>query len=97
MTDTTPPSAGATPESIARWMLSRLEEKGSLDQHDAVTEIDRRFGEKFTYTNDNGNPAINRRILKAFRMITGDSVIWDRWDFSWRKRQPGDAPSRRQE
>jgi hypothetical protein len=23
-------------------------------------------------------------------------VVWDRWDFCWRKRETGDAPSRKQ-
>jgi hypothetical protein len=56
-----------------------------------------RFGEQFTYTNDNGNPAIDKRVLKAFRKITGETVVWNRWGSSWRRRTEGDAAGRKQE
>jgi len=33
-----------------------------------MSDLAKRFGEEFAYTtNNNGNPAIDRRILKAFR------------------------------
>jgi len=68
-----------------------------LYQADAATEIAERFGSEFIYTNDNGNPAIDKRILRAFKKITGETVVWDRWDFCWRKRAEADAPGRKQE
>jgi hypothetical protein len=88
-----------TPEVIAKWMVSQLEESrtGRLYQVDAVRDIAAQFGDEFTYLNDNGNPAIHKRILQAFRKISGDGVVWDRWDFCWRHREAGDAPSRKQE
>jgi hypothetical protein len=86
-----------TPDAIAEWMLGRLEQGKPLYQSDAVSEIAEKFGDEFTYTNDNGNPAIDKRILRAFRKISGDAVVWDRWDFSWRKRSASDAPGRKQE
>jgi hypothetical protein len=87
----------ATPEVIARWMLEQLDQGRQLYQADAVRGIAERFGQEFTYENENGNPAIDRRILKAFRQLTGDTVVWDRWDFSWRKRTAADGPRRKQE
>lgn len=92
-----PASKNVAPEQIAQWLLDELERKRNLYQFDAVREIEKRFGPEFTYTNDNGNPVIDRRVLKAFRSLTGDAVVWDRWDFSWRKRTPADKPSRKQE
>jgi hypothetical protein len=86
-----------TPETIAQWMVSRLEQEGRLYQSDAVSEIAERFGDEFTYENDNGNPAIDKRVTTAFRKITGDTVVWERWDFCWRKREAGDTPGRKQE
>lgn len=86
-----------TPEVIAQWMVDHLEQQGSLYQTNAVDGIAKTFGDEFTYLNDNGNPAIDKRILRAFRKITGDTVVWERWDFCWRKREAGDAPSRKQE
>lgn len=91
------PMSDVTPEEIAQWMADRLEQQGSLDQADAVDEIAKRFGEQFTYLNDSGNPAIDRRVLRAFKKVTGDTVVWERWDFCWRKRSEGDAAGRKQE
>ena len=64
-----------TPEAIAQWMLSRLEQSGRLYQAEAVQDIAAKFGDEYTYLNDNGNPAIDRRILRAFRQITGDTAL----------------------
>jgi hypothetical protein len=86
-----------TPEAIAQWMLGRLEETDLLYQAEVVKDIAGRFGEEFTYINDNGNLAIDKRVLRIFRKISGDDVVWDRWDFCWRRRQQGDAPGRKQE
>jgi hypothetical protein len=91
------PADEVTPQTIAQWMLSCLNQGKQLYQADVVEEIGKWFGPEFTHLNENGNPAIDKRILRAFRKISGDTVVWDRWDFSWRKRQPGDAPGRKQE
>ena len=84
------------PEAIARWMLSRLEENGRLYQVHAAQQITAKFGPGYTYLDDNGNPAIDKRSLRAFRRISGDSVVWDRLNFCWRTREPDDEPGRRQ-
>lgn len=86
-----------TPEAIAQWMLDELERQQALCQQHAVIEIAKRSGPEFTYTNENGNPAIGERILKAFRKISGETVVWERWDFCWHKRTAADAPGRKQE
>jgi uncharacterized protein DUF6953 len=86
-----------TPEVIAQWMLAELERRQNLYQADAVSEIAGKFGPEFTYLNENGKPAIDRRVLKAFRKLSGDTVVWERWDFCWRKRNQTDAPGRKQE
>lgn len=86
-----------TPDDVARWMRDELDRTGSLLQADAASGIEREFGSSFIYVNENGNPAIDKRVLREFRELTGDDVIWDRWEYKWRHRQPGDAPSRRQD
>jgi hypothetical protein len=66
--------AHATPEGLAQWMADRLQENGRLYQRRAAREIAERFGE-FTYVNDNGNLAIDKRILKAFREVPGGPPV----------------------
>jgi hypothetical protein len=86
-----------TPAEIAQWMLGQIEHRECLYQQDAASEIAERFGTEFIYENANGNPAIDKRILRAFKKISGDTVVWERWDFCWRMRQETDAPGRKQE
>lgn len=77
-------------------MLRELDEHGELYQQDVVNDIETRFGATFVYDNESGNPAIDGRVLRAFRELTGDSVVWMRSERLWRKREPGDEPGRQQ-
>jgi hypothetical protein len=90
-------SAFHTPESVARWMLSQIERDGELYQEVAASEIFDQFGDEFTYENDNGNLAIAKPVLAAFRNVTGDAVVWERGERKWRKREALDDPGRQQQ
>jgi hypothetical protein len=87
-----PPRLG----DVARWMLDELDRTGSLLQADAAAGIEREFGPSFIYENENGNPAIDPHVLREFRELAEDDVVWDRWAYKWRRREPGDAPGRKQ-
>jgi hypothetical protein len=86
-----------TPGDVAQWMRDELDRTGSLRQAYAAAEIESEFGPEFIYENENGNPAIDERVLREFRELTEDDVIWDRWEYKWRYRQPDDAPGRQQD
>lgn len=85
-----------TPREVAQWMVEELEKHRALYQDVAVYEIEKRFGEGFTYINQNGNLAIDRKVLKEFRALTNDSVVWQRGEKAWRFRQAYDSPGREQ-
>lgn len=63
-------------EEAAQWMWAELQQNGWLSQHDAVSEIAERFGEEMTYINNNGNPAIDKSILKHFKRLHGGKAQW---------------------
>ncbi len=84
----------ATANDAARWMLEEVQRSGHLAQEQAFDEIQQRFGGAFTYINDQGGNAIDKRVLSAFRRLSGDTVVWARRSCYWRMRQPGDDPSR---
>lgn len=81
----------ATPKEIAEWMLQEFEKSGMLYQSDAADGIIERFGEQHTYTNENGNPAIDSKILAEFRKLTTGKAVWSRGDQCW-ERPPKDHP-----
>ncbi len=85
----------ATPTEVARWMLEALERSdGVLYQDVAVDEIERQFGSKHTYVNDNGNAAVSRSVLSEFRALTSKTVVWERGERLWRWRESNDEPGR---
>ncbi len=81
---------------VAAWMQAELEAHNGLYQDDAVSQIEDEFGPDFVYDNDNGNRAISKAVLAAFRKLTGDTVVWERSDRYWRFRQAGDEEGRQQ-
>ena len=85
-----------TPDQVAQWMLDELKRVKYLYQETVVYDIASKFGDSFTYYNDNGNPAIDKKVLAAFRKLTGDSVIWERGERMWRFREKYDEPGRQQ-
>lgn len=84
----------ATPREIAQWMCQELDRCEYLSQKHAAQTIQSRFGPEYVCTNRNGNLAITKAVLKAFRELCPDVVF--RGTTTWRKRQAYDAPGRRQ-
>jgi hypothetical protein len=80
---------------IAAWLLRMVEEEGTIEQEIAAVEIQREFPE-FVFVNQNGNLAIDRRVLAAFRELSGDRVVWESGARLWRLREEFDSPGRGQ-
>lgn len=81
---------------VATWMKESLEASPMLFQEMAVAQIHQLFGDEFVYINDAGNFAISKAVLKAFKAMTADTVVWERGERMWRMREPYDPPGRRQ-
>jgi hypothetical protein len=87
----------STPAEVAQWMANKVRTKRELYQDDAVAQIEKRFGADHVYDNANGNLAISKVVLTAFRKLTEADVIWVKSERFWRLRERGDEPSRRQD
>jgi len=86
-----------TERDVADWMIQELSRVDELYQEDAVAEIEHRFGLEFVYENPDGGASISRKVLRVFRELTGDDVVWERSAGLWRKREPSDRPGRQQD
>ncbi|MGW8136863.1 DUF6953 family protein [Sphingomonas zeae] len=85
-----------TPKQGAEWMLNELQSKGALYQEDAVYGLHRQ-DKALTYTNESGNLAIHKDVLKVFNKIAPTAnYVWSRSDRQWRKRGLNDKPGRAQ-
>lgn len=87
----------STPAEVAQWMADEVRRRRELHQEDCVWQIAKRFGKEHVYENVNGNPAISKAVLSAFRKLTEKDVIWIRSDRFWRLRERHDEPTRRQD
>ncbi len=86
-----------TIDDVADWMRSQVINSPRLYQEYAARQIKNQFGSDFVYTNDNGNLAIDKKVLAKFKRLTGDIVIWERGDKAWRKRSAHDQTGRQQD
>jgi hypothetical protein len=59
---------------VAQWMFGEVMRRSALDQETAAHQIQMKFGKEFLHENENGNWAINKDVLAAFRKLTGDSI-----------------------
>lgn len=78
-------------------MLEQIGDKKPLYQESAAWDIKKKFGGAFVYDNENGNPAIEKKVLDAFKKLSGDDIVWSRGDRCWRERGPTDKPGRQQD
>ncbi len=76
-----------TPGAIAEWMFGELKQETILCQEVVAHEISILFGEEFTYTNANGDLAIDERVLREFRRLTENLVISVGGERVWRLKQ----------
>jgi TIR domain len=84
------------PSDVAKWMRDKIIEDETMSHEQFVSKIRDEFGEEFIYTNENGNPAISKTVLKEFRKLTENLVVWDKGERRWRLRGEHDTPGKRQ-
>jgi hypothetical protein len=82
---------------VANWMVEQIHEKRFLYQEEVAYKIKQRFGESFTYVRPNRKLDISPSVLRAFRRISGKSVVWERGEQMWRARTDHDSRSRQQD
>jgi len=76
-------------------MVKQVTENSCLYQDEAATAIEHNFGRNFVYDNENGNPAISKDVLRHFRKLTEQNVVWDRGERLWRRRESYDEEGTR--
>lgn len=85
-----------TAEEIAKWMCEQLEERTTLYQSRVASHV-AKVNPELTYRNKNGNRALDKSILEAFRSLTSDDrIVWSRSSQMWRHRKSHDKPGRMQ-
>jgi len=75
---------------VAYWMLEQITKKRELYQNEVVYLIEDKFGPQFVYENQAGNLVISREVLKEFRKLTEETVVWYRSELCWRIRSADD-------
>lgn len=81
-------------QAAAEWMLSELERQGCLYQDDVVDHLVKSKQEELLRENAEGSLVLRTSLLKAFRNLGENDVVWVRPDFYWRYRVREDEPGR---
>ena len=76
-----------TTKDVAQWMLDEVLNEGYLEQGAVVYVIFKKFGNEFVYQNDNGNLAIQKKVLAAFNKLSADNVVWLKGEKAWSPRK----------
>src|SRR5713226_3295638 len=84
----------ATNVDVAEWMADQVERSGWLHQSDVVAVIWDKFGQEFLHANWKGHDAISPGVLREFKRLTEDTVVWDNRNRLWRKRTEDDRVTR---
>lgn len=82
------------PISVAQWMLDRIERETCIYQDDVVDHLVKAKREDLLVTNADGNQAVGKQVLAAFRKLTDLTVVWVKPDRYWRFRVAEDEPGR---
>ncbi|URI06797.1 hypothetical protein MW290_12930 [Aquincola tertiaricarbonis] len=83
-----------TPDTVAAWMLARVERDGCIYQDDVVDYLVKAKREDLLVENADGNQAIGKSVLAAFLKLTATTVVWVKPDRYWRWRVAEDEPRR---
>jgi hypothetical protein len=86
-----------TPKDVAEYMIGHMGESHWLYQETIVSRIRHDCGQEFVYNNESGNLAIDKAVLREFRKLTEQTLIWERGSKAWRRRKEHDKPSRQQD
>ncbi len=76
-------------------MIAQLQNDGCLYQDDVVDYIVRSGNESLLKENADGNLVLDRRLLKSFKDLTNNNVVWVQSDFYWRYRVSEDEEGRK--
>ena len=70
---------------IALWMMNHIRERApkAVYQSTVVATIRSTYGAEWSYTNDNGNWAIDRKVLAEFKKIKTPDVVWNMGGQYW--------------
>ena len=83
-------------DQIAARMMSEVSSGRRLYQTRVATYVRTTHGQDLTRRNKNGNWALDPGINDAFRILSGDQVVWERSTQCWRLRKQTDKPGRMQ-
>lgn len=79
---------GMAAKEVAEWMVEQMGKSHWLYQETVVWHMKQKWGDEYVYTNQNGNPAISKAVLKEFRKLTEDTLVWERGERAWRHKKP---------
>lgn len=76
-----------TIDEVAEFMLGMLNYI-NMSQEKVAFEIEKKFGKDFISYSVSGNRTIDKRVLRKFKILADDGVVFDRSAKAWRRVKP---------
>lgn len=74
--------------------MTVLSKEGCLYQQEVVDYLVKENNEQHLKENADGNQALSTKVINAFRVDSGEDVVWVKPDKYWRYRVAEDEPGR---
>jgi uncharacterized protein DUF6953 len=78
----------ASPDDVAKRLLSIIHEAGHLTKTDAIRIIWNEFGGRYTYQNPEGTRSIRHDVMRAMKTLGGNSYRFAVNPMRWEMRKP---------
>jgi hypothetical protein len=75
-----------TAAEVASWMFAEFNRNQALFHDVAVTGIREKFGPEFTHLGNEGHHQIDQDVLREFRALAKDTIVWVPMRNYWQKR-----------
>ncbi|AZB90585.1 hypothetical protein DKE41_008910 [Acinetobacter pittii] len=83
-----------TIQALIDRLISHLAHNKILDHEELIGILCIEYEGAYVTINDQGNQAVDKALLDAFKKATKTTVVWDRSERAWRLREDHDLASR---
>ncbi|MDR8393221.1 polyphosphate kinase 1 [Aliifodinibius sp. S!AR15-10] len=77
-------------EEVAVWLINLIKDKGRLEREEAANFVESTFDSGFISQTPNGNKSLAQHLLRDFRSLRDDSIIWNAGEQAWFFKTNGD-------
>ena len=80
-----------TAKEVAIWLANEIKRCGAMERSRATQKIEDRFDKSFLTLSEGGQKLIKEQVLRHFRVIKHDSIVWNEGRQAWVSKPNGQS------